>query len=60
MAPSGRLFPDGEEAVDSEVEARVLAIDFGRKEYRQLEQLHSEGLTGEVWLVVKKHLGNEK
>ncbi|KAL3089107.1 hypothetical protein niasHT_023571 [Heterodera trifolii] len=45
--------------VDNEVESRVLAINFGRKEYRELEQLHFEGQTGEVWRVVKKHLGNE-
>lgn len=45
--------------MDSEVEKRVLAIDFGQKQYTEMEQLHFEGLMGEVWRVVKKHLGNE-
>uniref|UniRef100_A0A914GVW4 Uncharacterized protein n=1 Tax=Globodera rostochiensis TaxID=31243 RepID=A0A914GVW4_GLORO len=52
------LSADGDE-VDSEVENRVLNIDFCRKQYRELEQLQFEGLTGEVWRVVKKHLGND-
>nr|CAD2185323.1 unnamed protein product [Meloidogyne enterolobii] len=51
---------DGDESVDENIERRVLSIDFNQKQYRQLEQLYSEGLGGKVWLVVKKHLGNEK
>ncbi|KAL3092664.1 hypothetical protein niasHS_007873 [Heterodera schachtii] len=35
---------------------RVLAINFGRKEYRELEQLHFEGQTGEVWRVPQKYI----
>ncbi|KAL3092663.1 hypothetical protein niasHS_007872 [Heterodera schachtii] len=42
--------------VDSEVEGRVLAINFGRKEYRELEQLHFEGQTDEVWRVPQKYI----
>jgi hypothetical protein len=46
--------------VDSDVEQRILAINFDEKLYRELEQLQFEGKQDEIWKVVKKHLGNDK
>ncbi|KAI6235408.1 Ankyrin repeat and Ankyrin repeat-containing domain-containing protein [Aphelenchoides besseyi] len=51
---------DDDEQVDSDIEQRILAINFDEKLYRELENLQFEGKNDEIWKVVKKHLGNEK
>lgn len=51
---------DDEDAVDIDVEEKILSIDFNKKEYRKLEELIFENKSSEIWKVVKKYLSNEQ
>lgn len=50
------LGSDEDEQVDSDIEQKILAINFDEKLYRELEELQFEGKNDEIWKVVCYYL----
>lgn len=47
------LGSDDDEQIDSDIEQKILAINFDEKLYRELEELQFEGKNDEIWKVVR-------
>uniref|UniRef100_A0A915BIP8 ANK_REP_REGION domain-containing protein n=3 Tax=Parascaris univalens TaxID=6257 RepID=A0A915BIP8_PARUN len=54
------MIDEDEESTDTDVETRILRLNFEQFTFRELEAIQIEGKGDQIWRIVKKHLANEK
>ncbi|KHN83699.1 putative PPE family protein PPE24 [Toxocara canis] len=54
------MIDEDEENIDTDVEERILNLNFESTSFNELENIQIEGKSDQIWRVIKKHIGNEK